>query len=505
MAARPPAAVPPAVQRPADDTPRRGAAPAGAAAVVAVAFSGGFDSLALLHATCRAAAGTGVQVVALHVHHGLLPEADAWLDRARRLCARWRQRGWPLTLRWARLDGRPAPGDSLEAWARAGRYAALARLAGEAGASLVLLAQHRRDQAETVLLQALRGGGPEGLSAMPAAARRAGLQWARPWLDQPRSAIEAYLRRHRLRAVEDPSNADPRLARARLRQQLWPALLAAFPDAETALARAAQRAQQARAALDELAALDLAPLVDDAGRLAVAGWRSLSPARQANALRAWWRAQTGRGAPDTLVQRLLAEVPARGAAAWPAGAGWSCRFYRGRLQAGPGELAAAGTAATVPVQRARRAAGAGTAATAATAAGAPGAALPPSSPALLDLSRPGLHPVPGWSGWLEVRAVARGGLDAAALRAVQARARSGGERFQGHAAGLPRSLKKQYQQAGIPAQARAGPLLWAADGRLLFVPGLGVDARWPAAPDGAGLALHWRPQPASPGPLAPPG
>lgn len=483
MAARLPAAAPPVAPRPADPPPSPPVVLAEAAAVVAVAFSGGLDSLALLHATCRAAAGTGVQVVALHVHHGLLPEADAWLDRARRLCARWRRRGWPLTLRWARLDGRPAPGDSLEAWARAGRYAALSRLAGEAGATLVLLAQHRRDQAETVLLQALRGGGPAGLSAMPVAAQRHGLQWARPWLDQPRSAIEAYLRCHRLRPVEDPSNADPRLARARLRRQLWPALLAAFPDAETALARAAQRAQQARAALDELAALDLAPLVDDTGGLAVAGWRGLSPARQANALRAWWRAETGRGAPDALVQRLLAEVPARGAAAWPAGAGWSCRLYRGRLQASLGALAPVAAPAAAP---------------AAATAEAPVSAR-------LDLSRPGRHPVPGWPGWLEVRAVARGGIDAAALRAVQARARSGGERFQSHAAGLPRSLKQQYQQAGIPAHERTGPLLWAADGRLLFVPRLGVDARWPAASDGAGLALRWWPQPAAPGPLPPAG
>ena len=234
---------------------------------VAVAFSGGRDSLALLHATCRVAQLLGLQVVALHVHHGLLPEADSWLRSAQQRCARWQRRGWPLRLRWARLEGSPAPGDSLEAWARQGRYGALGRLAKDEGATLLLLAQHRRDQAETLLLQALRGGGPAGLSAMPLVADRGGLRWARPWLGQPRTAIDAYVQRHRLQPVEDPSNDDPRLARNRLRLQVWPALTAAFGDAESTLAAAAQRAQEAAAALAELAAIDLATLVDGRGCL----------------------------------------------------------------------------------------------------------------------------------------------------------------------------------------------------------------------------------------------
>jgi tRNA(Ile)-lysidine synthase len=298
---------------------------------VAVAYSGGRDSLALLHATCRAAQALGLRVVAFHVHHGLLADADGWLRRAQQLCARWRRRGWPVALIWRRLDGQPAPGDSIEAWARSGRHAALAAMAKEAGATLLLLAHHRRDQAETFVLQALRGGAPAGLSAMPRTIDRDGLTWARPWLDQPRAAIDAYVAEHRLRPVEDPSNADARMARNRLRLLVWPALEQAFPHAETSLAAAAARAQEARAALDELAALDLAPLVDAAGGLAVAGWRVLSAARQANALRAWWTAQTGHSAPMNLVTRLLREVPARGVGRWPAGGGWQCVLRRGRL------------------------------------------------------------------------------------------------------------------------------------------------------------------------------
>ena len=439
-------------------------------ATVAVAFSGGGDSLALLHATCHAARALGLQVVALHVHHGLLPEADGWVQSAQRLCARWRRRGLPLRLRWGRLAGAPAPGDSLEAWARAGRYALLARLAQEEGASLVLLAQHRRDQAETVLLQALRGGGPAGLSAMALSAERQGLIWARPWLEQPRELIDAYLRRHHLRSVLDPSNLDARLARNRLRLKVWPALLAAFGDAEAALAGAARRAQEASAALAELAALDLAPLVDAQGRLAVAGWRQLSPARQANALRAWWAAQAGRGAPDALVQRLLAQVPAQGTARWPAGvlAGvlTECVLYRRRLQFCAQALAE-GTA--------------------------PGAAALPAGSAsalLTDLSLPGRHAVPGWDGAFEVIACVSQGVLPARLRQVLLQARGGGERFQAHAGSVPRSLKKQFQSAAVPASQRSGPLLWA-DGQLLFVPGLGIDARCRAEPGQAQLTLRW--------------
>ena len=454
------------------------AAPAAAAvvAVVAVAFSGGRDSLALLHATCQAAGAQGLEVVALHVHHGLLPEADGWLRWAQRLCRRWQARGWPLRLRWARLSGSPAVGDSVEAWARAGRYAALTDLAQQEGATLLLLAQHRRDQAETVLLQALRGGGPAGLSAMPALADRAGLRWARPWLSQPREAIDAYVQRYRLVPLQDPSNLDPRWARNRLRLQVWPALTAAFAGAEAALAGAARRAQEAQAVLAEVAALDLAGLVNAQGHLNVAGWRALSAARQANALRAWWRAQAGQGAPASLIARLLAEVPSAGAACWPADGHSQCVLYRGGLQWAPlrqwpGQPVSGGAA--------------------------PGG---PPTGQVIDLSRPGCWCVPGWGGQFEVQLAQSGGAAPAQLRALALIRRVGKERFQSAASSLPRSLKKQFQAAGVPAHLRTGPLLFEAGepGSLVFVPGLGIDARCWLADGQAQLRLVW--QPKQPGP-----
>ena len=430
---------------------------------VAVAFSGGRDSLALLHATVNAARPLGLQVVAIHVHHGLLPDADAWLAHARRLVARWRRAGAALSLRWARLDGQPVPGDSVEAWARAGRHAALDRLARGAGATLLLLGQHRRDQAETVLLQALRGGGPAGLAAMPRSVDRDGLIWARPWLDWPREAVDAYVQRHRLRPLEDPSNADLRLARNRLRARVWPALCAAFDGAETALATAARRAHQADAALAELATIDLAGLTDADGRLDAVRWQRLSDARRANALRAWWSQASGRSAPDSLVQRLIAELPpgARGALRWPAGAGLELVLYRGALSV-------AAARPTGPRQAAQQ----------------------DAAPVALDLSRPGRIAVAGWAGCFEVSEGA--GLASADLRLAELRPRCGGERFQRAPQTPPRSLKKQYQAMAVPAGERCGPLVWAGE-RLLYVPGLGIDARALAAPGMPQRVLCWRP------------
>jgi tRNA(Ile)-lysidine synthase len=427
----------------------------GGRGTVAVAFSGGRDSLALLHASVRAAAALDVDVVALHVDHGLVPGADRWVQSARRLCARWRRRGWPVRLRWQALDGSPRPGDSVEAWARRERYKALRRMAAEEGAALVLLAHHRRDQAETVLLQALRGGGPKGLAAMPRQVVRDGLLWARPWLSQSRTAIDAYIRRYQLQPIQDPSNDDPRWARNRLRGEVWPALVAAFGDAEQALASVAERAAEAAAALAELAASDLASVERD-DMLDRTAWLRLSPPRRALVLRSWLAQRVRSGVPESLVQRLLAEWPRAAVARWPVDAHRMLQAYRGRLRwiAVPSDAAAEDAA-----QR-------------------------------MDLSAEGDFDLPAWNGHFEVRVVAEGGIAPSALKQVELRRRSGGEQFQRAPRTPARSLKKQYQLAGIGALERHGPLVWS-DGRLLYVPGLGVDARALAEAGQPQLTLRW--------------
>ena len=150
-------------------------------------------------------------MVALHVHHGLQPEADAWLAHLRapvrgagpRAACRCACRG-------ARLQGAPAAGDSIEAWARRERYRGAAPTwPARAAPTLVLLAHHRRDQAETFLLQALRGAGAGRAGGDAARGRSATASPGRgPGWTQPREAIDAYVRRHRLRYVDDASNAD---------------------------------------------------------------------------------------------------------------------------------------------------------------------------------------------------------------------------------------------------------------------------------------------------------
>ena len=302
---------------------------------VGVAVSGGRDSIALLHATASAAAPCDVEVWALHIHHGLMREADDWWRAVEQQCARWSRRGLNVHFAGQRLGGAPAPGQSIEAWARAGRYEALTLMAHERQIPLVLLAQHRRDQAETVLLQALRSGGPAGLSAMPRSIQRDGIQWVRPWLDHPRSAIEAYVRRYRLRYVNDPSNEDVRLARNRLRSLAWDALDKAFPQAEAALAGTAKRMQEAAACNAELADIDMKTCVDGQGALAITPWAGLSDARRANVLRHWGARWGPAGLPETLVARLLDEATrTRNGSQWPAPGGQVVRS-KGKLVFAP--------------------------------------------------------------------------------------------------------------------------------------------------------------------------
>ena len=424
--------------------------------VVAVACSGGRDSVALLHATLRAAQALVASVVALHVHHGLMADADRWASELEALCERWN-----VAFMCQRLRGPPTPGESVEAWARRERYAALARMAREAGASVVLLGHHLHDQAETVLLQALRGAGPAGLAAMPRVVGRDGLTWARPWLERGGAEIDEYVATLDVRPASDPSNADPRFARSRLRTAVMPALRQAFPEADRALAAVAGRAGEARAVLDEVADEDLRR-VGAGDALPLAAWRSLSLARRSNALRAWLARVLDGPVPRTLVDRLLDETADDATRRWPVDEARLLRSWRGRLS-------------VVALARAR-----------VTPAGA---SVPAG--ATLSLLRCDRYAVGGWDGALEVFATDRHGVAPHRLAQLQARIRAGGEQFLLHPAGVARGLKKQFQSAGVPAEQRDGPLLFDAAGALLFVPGLGIDARAWAAPGAPQWGIRW--------------
>nr|WP_276597923.1 tRNA lysidine(34) synthetase TilS [Roseateles koreensis] len=450
--------------------------------MIGLAYSGGRDSSALLHATLKAAQqlnAAGCQpplgVLALHIHHGLNPQADGWARHCQAQCEAWAQEGLPVRLQIHRLAGQPLPKDSVEAWAREQRHAALDAMARAAGVSLLLLAHHRRDQAETLLLQGLRGAGVAGLAGMPVQQWRKGLCWARPWLTQTREHVQAYVQAHHLRYIDDDSNNDPRYARNRLRLQVWPSLLQAFPQAESKLADAASWAQEALALQREIAQEDLSRLASACG-LDMRGVLQLSAPRASNVLRAWLTQVLGRPARATLVARLLSECAVAQSGEWSGGFDAARQalqlcFYRGFLTLKP---AAKRWEETTPAAEAAK----GDSPVAQWVA-------PP-----IDLSQPGLYPQAGWGGLWRVDPVAEGGVAPTHLTAVTVRPRQGGEQFQKAARSAPRSLKKAYQEAGIPAWQRVGPCLFAGQ-QLLYAVGLGLDARYRAAAGTPQMQLTW--------------
>ncbi len=323
--------------------------------------------------------------------------------------------------------------------------------------SIVLLAHHRRDQAETLLLQALRGAGLPGLSGMPRSVVREGITWMRPWLARSRDEIDAYVRRHRLRHIDDNSNDDPRFARNRLRLEVWPMLSGAFPQAESALAMSAGWAQEASKLLDEIARDDLVK-VRDGDALNIDAWSKLSRARRSNALRAWLAARIGHPAPATLVIRLIDELATAHSARWPLRDA-ELRVHRGRL------FHAAVSARDTTQARA---------------------------PMLLSIRRAGRIQLSTWAGTLVVARVRTCGVPLAWLAHCELHERKGGEQFQAGAGRPPRSLKKQYQAAGIAAWDRSGPLVYSG-GQLVFAPGLGIDARVIGLHGQVLVTLQWLP------------
>lgn len=272
---------------------------------LAVAFSGGADSSALLLACAARWPG---QVEAWHVHHGLQAAADDFERHCRALCARV---GVPLRVQ--RVDARPAPGDSPEASARRHRYGAFDALASahpaRSAIKTVVIAHHADDQVETLLLALSRGAGLPGLAAMPARWRRGEVDYARPLLGVPGAALREWLRSRGEDWVEDPSNPDPRYTRNRIRGQLLPALEAAFPAFRRTFARSAAHAAQAQALLDELAEQDLA-LAGQPPRLQAL--RALSVPRQANLLRRWLVTAYGQQASTAQLAELQSQLAAAG-------------------------------------------------------------------------------------------------------------------------------------------------------------------------------------------------
>lgn len=268
---------------------------------LAVAYSGGADSTALLLACAEKWPG---QVSAIHVHHGLQAAADDFERHCRAFCA---QLGVPLHVR--RVDARHAPGQSPEDAARRARYQVFGEVARGNADTIrsIALAQQADDQVETLLLALSRGAGLPGLSAMPAQWQRDGVRYHRPLLAVPGAELRHGLDARGVGYIIDPTNADERFTRNRIRAQLLPVLEVVFPGFRDTFARSASHSAQAQSLLEEVAEQDL--LQTGAPPL-IARLRALSRARQANVLRYWLRTAHGTIPSAAQLQELLDQLAA---------------------------------------------------------------------------------------------------------------------------------------------------------------------------------------------------
>lgn len=258
---------------------------------VAVALSGGIDSIVLLDILARVDAGNisqGRALQAIHVHHGISANADVWAEFCRSQCA---LRGIPLTVTVVNVDRQAGIG--LEAAAREARYGALM----QSGAAFIASAQHQDDQAETVLHQMLRGTGLNGMAGMGELRElRPGQALLRPLLDVSRTEIEAYAALHQLQWIEDDSNDNTVFTRNFIRHELLPVISRRFPQYAASLSRAARHAAESAEMLESLAVLDLQWNGIDARADAL---DTLPLSRQVNALYHWLRWQKA-AAPSRL-------------------------------------------------------------------------------------------------------------------------------------------------------------------------------------------------------------
>lgn len=261
----------------------------------AVALSGGADSTALLIACARRWPG---QVRAVHVHHGLQSAANDFEAFCRQLCNRLQV---PLAV--CHVDARAAAGQSPEDAARQVRYQAIADAVHAQWPEVndVAVAQHADDQVETLLIALSRGSGLPGLAGMPARWERLGLRWHRPWLQVPGVGLREWLRQRGQTWVDDPTNADVRFTRNRIRAQVLPALEAALPGFQDTFARSMRHMAQAQHLLDELAEQDWEQVGNPP---ALAALQALPAARQALVLRLWLK-RTHATTPSTAQLREL--------------------------------------------------------------------------------------------------------------------------------------------------------------------------------------------------------
>ena len=378
-------------------------------AEIAVGLSGGVDSVVLLHQLKNEAAG--VRLRAIHVHHGLSPNADAWTAFCRKLCKRLQV---PLAVEYVSVKKKSK---GLEAAAREARYAAFRH----ARADIIALAHNLDDQAETVLMNLLRGAGVRGASGMPEHARFGDKTIWRPFLALSRKKIEAYARKHKLDWIEDESNANEALTRNFIRHSVGPLIERKFPQWKESLARAAKHFSKKEIGKEDL-------------------------------LRHYLHSKGLKAPSEARLIEMLKQLSTGSARTELVHDGAVLRTYRGKVF-----LDAELSSAFSPQEW--------------------------SGESRLKL--------PQLGGELRFRK-ARGEGIALEHKPLSVRLRAGGERLQPDPKRPRRTLKNLFQEAGVPPWERERlPLLFSGE-ELVWVPGLGIDARFQAPTGADGLVPEWR-------------
>lgn len=414
-----------------------------------VAYSGGLDSTVLLHALVTYTQISRTKLRAIHIDHRLHPHSHTWAAACRERASAL---GIDCEIRVA-ADA-PAPGSGIEQWARELRYAAFTDVV--AAGDVVVMAHHRDDLAETVLMRLMRGAGPEGLTGMPATRTLGRGHLLRPLLAVLRADIEDYAAAHALAWSDDPSNADAAFDRNYVRHHVLPVLQARWPAAADQIARVAELQTEAAAGLHAYADRLLSEAMEPAhGGLALNPIMETEPGMLSWVLRRWL-AREGLPLPDAVhlaeLQRMVfARADANPLLVYK---GAHVRRYRGCLYA---ELA--------PHRR-------------------------DLAPREWDIAAP-LR-----LSWGELRAVpAHGdGIAFAALTAktVSVRFRTGGERCRLPGREHHHTLKHLFQQWGVPPWQRADTPLVYIDGALAAVGGYCVCEPYVATAGEESLRITWR-------------
>jgi len=427
------------------------------ASIYWVAYSGGLDSSVLLHALASVRGQLVGELRAIHIHHGLQPEADAWTAHCRAACERL---GVPLTV--CALGLEPLPGKSLEAVAREARYQAIAGMMGKG--EMLFTAHHQDDQAETVLLHLLRGSGVDGLAAMPPLKPWRKGYLARPLLAFTRQQLRDYAAQAGLEWIEDPSNLDTSLDRNYLRREILPRLKERWPATPAAFARSAGHCADARGLLRDLAEIDLATAEGGGSdRLSLRALKKLSRARQRNLLRQWIRRQ-GFPVPDAgHIERIVIEVAGAGRDRMP-----MLKWQDTEVRRFRDELFLMRPLPAVPDPNIR-----------------------------FDWDGETPLTLPGGLGTLAIRKIRGEGIDPQRWRSgsIQVAFREGGERCRPCGQAHHRTLKHLFQEAGLPPWLRDRTPLIFIDRRLAAIPGLVVCHPFCARPDVQALEIrHTRPE-----------